>query len=200
MAFCLLSCALNPFWKRIYTKRKEFAPLGSTFFPLSVDPFSLSVDPFPLSVDPFSEEDKNDFNIASLEIYNFSLNMVSYHRFEWHEISQNSTATKTEWPNEEKRTLKSRTEIRYRGSCKSYLFTPRSSLTHCGLRDKLRIDPSTLWWNIDVDWTIKLEQKYPLAEIRTFLWNQTTNESGQAPAIYKSVKDGASLNLRPDPA
>ena len=27
----------NPFWKRIYTKRKEFAPNGSKFFPFRVD-------------------------------------------------------------------------------------------------------------------------------------------------------------------
>ena len=31
---------LPPFWKRIYSKRKEIAPLGSNFFPFRVDPFS----------------------------------------------------------------------------------------------------------------------------------------------------------------
>ena len=29
-----------PFFKKIYSKRKEFASPGSKFFPLSVDPFS----------------------------------------------------------------------------------------------------------------------------------------------------------------
>ena len=29
-----------PFWKRVYYKREEFAPLGSKFFPFRVDPFS----------------------------------------------------------------------------------------------------------------------------------------------------------------
>ena len=31
---------LPPFWKGVYSKRKEFAPLGSKFFPFWVDPFS----------------------------------------------------------------------------------------------------------------------------------------------------------------
>ena len=30
---------LPPFWKGIYSKRKKFAPSGSTFFPFRVDPF-----------------------------------------------------------------------------------------------------------------------------------------------------------------
>ena len=34
---CLLSCTTNPFWKWIYSKRKEF--VGSKFFPFRVDPF-----------------------------------------------------------------------------------------------------------------------------------------------------------------
>ena len=31
--------SLPPFWKRVYPKRKEFAPLGSKFFPFTEDPF-----------------------------------------------------------------------------------------------------------------------------------------------------------------
>ena len=31
---------LHPFWNRVYSKRKEFAPCGSKFFPFRVDPFS----------------------------------------------------------------------------------------------------------------------------------------------------------------
>ena len=31
---------LPPSWKEVYSKRKEFAPLGSTFFPFRVDHFS----------------------------------------------------------------------------------------------------------------------------------------------------------------
>ena len=37
---CLLSCAPKPFWKGIYSKGKEFAPVGCKFFPFRVDPFS----------------------------------------------------------------------------------------------------------------------------------------------------------------
>ena len=49
---CVLSCTTNPFWKGVYSKRKEFAwkggyykrkefaPKGSKFFPFRVDPFS----------------------------------------------------------------------------------------------------------------------------------------------------------------
>ena len=37
---CLLSCTVSPFWKGVYTERKEFAPNGSKFFPLRVDLFS----------------------------------------------------------------------------------------------------------------------------------------------------------------
>ena len=29
-----------PFWKEVYSKRKEFAPHGSKFFPFTIDPFS----------------------------------------------------------------------------------------------------------------------------------------------------------------
>ena len=35
----------NPFWKRVYSKRIEFAPKGSKFFPFRVDPFQMA---FPL--------------------------------------------------------------------------------------------------------------------------------------------------------
>ena len=35
-----LSKLLSPFWKGIFSKRKEFAPNGSKFFPFRVDPFS----------------------------------------------------------------------------------------------------------------------------------------------------------------
>ena len=38
MISCLHSCTPGPFWKRVYTERKEFAPEGSKFFPFSVDP------------------------------------------------------------------------------------------------------------------------------------------------------------------
>ena len=37
---CWLSCIPDPFWKRVYSKRKEFAPLWSKFFPFRVDHFS----------------------------------------------------------------------------------------------------------------------------------------------------------------
>ena len=36
----LLSYTSLPFWKRVYSKRKEFIPLGSKFFPFRIDPFS----------------------------------------------------------------------------------------------------------------------------------------------------------------
>ena len=40
LTFSLLSCTPTPFRKRVYSKRKEFAPIGSNFFPFRVDPFS----------------------------------------------------------------------------------------------------------------------------------------------------------------
>ena len=40
MTSYLPSCTLSPFWKEIYSKRKEFAPTGSKFFPVRVNPFS----------------------------------------------------------------------------------------------------------------------------------------------------------------
>ena len=36
----LFSCTPKPFWKGVFSKRKEFAPRGSKFFPFRVDPFS----------------------------------------------------------------------------------------------------------------------------------------------------------------
>ena len=36
----ITSKLISPSWKWVYTKRKEFAPLGSKFFPLRVHPFS----------------------------------------------------------------------------------------------------------------------------------------------------------------
>ena len=33
-----------PFWKGTYSKRKEFAPIGSKFFPFRVDPFQIGTD------------------------------------------------------------------------------------------------------------------------------------------------------------
>ena len=36
---CLLSCNPGPFWKGVYSRRKEFAPKGSKFFPCRVDSF-----------------------------------------------------------------------------------------------------------------------------------------------------------------
>ena len=56
---CLFFCTLSLFKKGVYTKRKEFAPLGGKFFPFMVDPFSegrqnnLTESP-PLNVYPFS--------------------------------------------------------------------------------------------------------------------------------------------------
>ena len=38
----LQNCSL-PFWKDVYSKRKEFAPQGSKFFPFRVDSFSKGV-------------------------------------------------------------------------------------------------------------------------------------------------------------
>ena len=35
---------LPPFWKGVYSKRKEFAPKGSKFFPFRVDPFQKESD------------------------------------------------------------------------------------------------------------------------------------------------------------
>ena len=35
-----VKCILLPFWNRIYSKRKEFAPTWSKFFPFKVDLFS----------------------------------------------------------------------------------------------------------------------------------------------------------------
>ena len=48
---------LPPFWKGVYSKRKEFAPLVSKFFPFSADFFSEGrwSKFFPPRVDPFSE-------------------------------------------------------------------------------------------------------------------------------------------------
>ena len=43
----VLPFAQTYFYKGVYSKRKEFAPLGSKFFPFRID--------------CFSEEDKNDF-------------------------------------------------------------------------------------------------------------------------------------------
>ena len=36
---CLLSCIPSPFRKGVYSKMKEFAPIGSKFFPFRGDPF-----------------------------------------------------------------------------------------------------------------------------------------------------------------
>ena len=40
LTLCLSFLTPIPFWNRVYSKRKEFAPFGSKFFPLRVDPFS----------------------------------------------------------------------------------------------------------------------------------------------------------------
>ena len=47
-----------PFWKVVYSKRKEFAPKGSKFFPFRVDHFSEGSKFFPFRVDHFSEGSK----------------------------------------------------------------------------------------------------------------------------------------------
>ena len=39
VTFWLLSCTLIPFWKEIFSKRKELASSGSQFFTYRVDPF-----------------------------------------------------------------------------------------------------------------------------------------------------------------
>ena len=39
----LFSCTTSPFWKWVYSKRKEFAPIGSKFFPFRVDLYSEGV-------------------------------------------------------------------------------------------------------------------------------------------------------------
>ena len=36
----LVSCTSISFWKGVYSKRKEFAPMGSKFSPFRIDPFS----------------------------------------------------------------------------------------------------------------------------------------------------------------
>ena len=43
----------NPFWKGIYSKRKEFAPRGSKFFPFREDPFRRESKWFWLSCLPW---------------------------------------------------------------------------------------------------------------------------------------------------
>ena len=45
--FCLLSCTPSPFWKGVYSKRKEFAPLWVKLFPFWVDPFSFLIERTP---------------------------------------------------------------------------------------------------------------------------------------------------------
>ena len=40
MTSCFLYCMPSPFWKGVYSLRKEFAPSGSKFFPYRVDPFT----------------------------------------------------------------------------------------------------------------------------------------------------------------
>ena len=44
--FSLPSCISNPFWKGVYSKRKEFAPIGSKFFPLEWTHFLKEDNPF----------------------------------------------------------------------------------------------------------------------------------------------------------
>ena len=59
MTSCLPDCTATPFWKRVYSIRKEFAPVGSKFFPYRID--------------PFSERDKTILTIAFPEMYLFPL-------------------------------------------------------------------------------------------------------------------------------
>ena len=40
MTSSLLSCTPSPFFKGVYSKKKEFAPCRSKFFPSEVVPFS----------------------------------------------------------------------------------------------------------------------------------------------------------------
>ena len=40
MTSCFLFCTPRPFQKGVYSRRKEFAPMGSKFFPSRIDPFS----------------------------------------------------------------------------------------------------------------------------------------------------------------
>ena len=54
----------SPCWKRVYSKRKEFAPMGSKFFPFRVD--------------PFSEGRQNNFDrVASPERYQFPSSWIT---------------------------------------------------------------------------------------------------------------------------
>ena len=57
---CLLRCILSPFLKGVYSKRKEFAPLGSKFFPFRVDPFP-------------ERRKKQIWHLSSLKKYSFLL-------------------------------------------------------------------------------------------------------------------------------
>ena len=41
---CLLSWTWSPFWKGVYSERKEFAPKGSKFFPFRICPFLRRVE------------------------------------------------------------------------------------------------------------------------------------------------------------
>ena len=43
---CLLSCTSSPFWKGVYSNRKEFAPRRSKFFPFRVDSFQKEIKQF----------------------------------------------------------------------------------------------------------------------------------------------------------
>ena len=40
MTSCLLSGTPSPYWKEVYSIRKQFAPIGSKLFPFRVFPFS----------------------------------------------------------------------------------------------------------------------------------------------------------------
>ena len=59
----LLSCTPCHFLKKIYSKRKEFAPLGSKFFPFRVDPKGSKL--FPFRVDSLTEMKENNLKELS---------------------------------------------------------------------------------------------------------------------------------------
>ena len=62
---CLLSCTPTTDWKGVYSKRKEFAPVGANYFLFRVDPFSVGdniklIELPPLNSIHFSEETAGD--------------------------------------------------------------------------------------------------------------------------------------------
>ena len=67
-----MSKLFPPFWKRVYTKRKEYAPPGSNFFPFRVDTFQrrLSVQgskrKSSTKLSSFQEKTRNPLSLSRL--------------------------------------------------------------------------------------------------------------------------------------